>query len=185
MEEQSLRSGGSYSELCCIILATLLIVMQYYVYGTIDPLSIYFLIFVLLIVFLSIFNRLSLRRKVYSHLLNFSNSKIPIQNIMTDLQLGFFDIMYILEEIQKKKRLPIEIIEKSGEVEIGQVSKKPKTVPQSKSEITPEPIISNEILKKKEEEIGVKIYKCSNCAREMEQVYKYCPGCGRPLKKIE
>ncbi|NVM00736.1 MAG: zinc ribbon domain-containing protein [Candidatus Helarchaeota archaeon] len=185
MEEQPVRSGGSFSEWCCFILAALLVVMQYYVYGTIDPLSIYFLIFVVFLIFISMYNRLTLRRKVYSHLLNFSNSRVPIQNIMKDLQIGFFDVMYILGEIQNKKKIPIEIIEKTGEVEVGQVGKKIKAIPQSKEEDISKPPISDEDIKKEGMEEIKNMYKCSNCGREMGEVYKYCPGCGRPLKKID
>ncbi|MFX1297173.1 MAG: hypothetical protein ACFFD2_20255 [Promethearchaeota archaeon] len=185
MEEQPIKSGRGYSELCCIILAVLIAVSQYYIYGMIDPVSIYFVIFVVFIILLSMYNRLSLRRKVYSHLLNFSNNRVPIQNIMTDLQLGFYDVMYILEEIQNKKKLPIEIIEKTGEVVVGKINEKIKSIPTAKPEITLKSAIKDEDIEKEGIKEGKMKYKCSSCGREMEQAYRYCPGCGRPLKKID
>jgi Zn finger protein HypA/HybF involved in hydrogenase expression len=104
---------------------------------------------------------------------------------MTDLQLGFHDVIYILEEIQNKKKLPIEIIEKTGEVEVGKVSKKIKAISQKKEEkILKSSITEKDVKEEKIEEIKHK-YECSNCGREMGEVYKYCPGCGRPLKKID
>ena len=98
--------------------------------------------------------------------------------MMTELQLGFFDVMLILEDIQTKKKLPIEIIERSGEVAIGEIERKgasqavstaPKPEPKPESPMEPKPVEK-------------KWYRCTNCGREMEERYKYCPGCGRPLK---
>lgn len=183
MEEQSVKTGGMQSELCCIIFAVLIIVFQYYVYGSIDPLSYYFLIFVFFIIGYSIYYRSSIRRRVYSHLLHFSNGRIAIQKVMTDLQLGFFDAMAILEELKKKKKIPIEIEEKSGEIIVGKIDKKPKLVTSDKLKTIAKPMKPKEEAIEDKKITKGKIYKCSNCGQEIRENYKYCPGCGNPFKK--
>ena len=65
------------------------------------------------------------------------------------------------------------------------MSKKIKAKPQSKEEAISKPTITDENIEKEGTEEIKQMYKCSNCGREMGEIYKYCPGCGRPLKKID
>ncbi|MHA1385210.1 MAG: zinc-ribbon domain-containing protein [Candidatus Helarchaeota archaeon] len=184
MEDQPVSAGGLSSEWCCVILAVMIMVLEYYTFGEISIWSFYIVIIVFFFVVVSIYNRYSIRRRVHSHLLKFSNCRVPIQSIMTDLQLGFYDVMYILEDIQNKKKLPIEIVERSGEVVIGEIKGKGTITRASKTDVPQKP---HTVAKPPPEEKAVvkKRYRCTNCGREMEEPYKYCPGCGRPLKKVE
>ncbi|MHA1378615.1 MAG: zinc ribbon domain-containing protein [Candidatus Helarchaeota archaeon] len=183
MEEQNVGLSGIQSELCCIILAAVVLILQYYVYGEITIWSIYMVIIIVFFVLTSVYNRISIRRRVYSHILNFANNTVPIQNIMNDLHLGFFDVMFVLQDIQNKKKLPIEIVERTGEVVVGQIKGKTKAATDHPSEISSK-TIEKEIPKAKDSG-KIEKYKCTNCGREVPAKYKYCPSCGHPTKKNE
>ncbi len=185
MEEPPVKPSGIQSEWCCIILAILIIALEYYTFGQVSIWTIYIVVIILFFVLFSFYNRFSIRRRVFQHLLHFANSKVPIQNIINDLQLSFFDVMFILEDIKNKNKLPIEIIEKSGEVVIGSVEKGIKPISPTKPEEISKPPSIKEAPKEELKPEMKKKYRCTKCGQEMEEEYKYCPGCGSPLKKID
>jgi len=132
MEDQPVRTGGFQTEWCCIILAILLLVFEYYNYGEFNIWTINMVIVIFFFIFLSIYNRFSTRRRVYSHMLYFPNQRIAIQKLMNDLRMGFYDIMFVLNDIRNKKKIPIEIDERTGEVVVGELGKKAKKLPVKK-----------------------------------------------------
>ncbi|MHA1144072.1 MAG: hypothetical protein ACTSRW_04985 [Candidatus Helarchaeota archaeon] len=177
MQGQSIRRGSVLTDICCLIFVIGFIIFDFVVYKQVDMFSWFLLIMVVGLVSYNIYSRYNWKQRVRNHILRYKDGRVPIVTVMKDLNLPFLDVMYFVEEM-KKKKLPVEVNERTGEILVGDVplhrsywvnNKKNAEEKQKHFAPTGKP----------------KMITCPHCNALMSENYQFCDKCGQRIQPLQ
>ena len=174
MQRSTSPARSSYlNDICCIIFVIGLIIFNIFTLGNGDPLqgtistfsdpfTLLIIGMTVLFVGINIYQRTTAKTRIRNHILRYMDNRVPIVNLMKELNLPFLDLVYFIEQM-KKKKIPVEINERTGEVLVGDVPIRKSTLVEKSS---------------KKSVLEMKKDKCPQCSASVSSGFQYCDHCG-------
>ena len=174
LSEDSAGMGSPImSGVCCIIIAVVLVVMQFVMLGTID---IYTIMMSVMIAFMGVFfiaGHLNQRSKVKNYIKKYQGKSVVIQKIVKELHLTTAIFFRLLGEIKKSKDISFEIDDRTGELIVEEADVHVDSTGLEK--------IDSGKSKKLSATID-NVATCPNCGRTHDKQSEFCAGCGSKIE---